>query len=152
MGMTDDQQFMQEALKQAEEAAEAGEVPVGAVIVKDGRILAADRNRREELNDATAHAEILLLRRAGSLLGGWRLNRCTLYVTLEPCPMCTGALVLARLHRLVFGAPDPKAGAVVSLFDIARDRRLNHRLKVSGGVMQEQCAALLRDFFRHKRS
>jgi len=149
--MADDLQFMLEALKQAEEAAASGEVPVGAVIVKDGRILAADRNRREELNDATAHAEILLLRQAGSLLGGWRLSGCTLYVTLEPCPMCTGALVLARLRRLVFGTPDPKAGAVVSLYDIARDRRLNHRLKVSGGVMQEQCSALLRDFFRQKR-
>lgn len=151
MKMADDLQFMLEALKQAEEAAASGEVPVGAVIVKDGRILAADRNRREELNDATAHAEILLLRQAGSLLGGWRLSGCTLYVTLEPCPMCTGALVLARLRRLVFGTPDPKAGAVVSLYDIARDRRLNHRLKVSGGVMQEQCSALLRDFFRQKR-
>lgn len=149
--MADDRKFMAEALLQAEEAAKAGEVPIGGVIVKDGRVLAANRNRREELKDATAHAEILLLRQAGVILGGWRLSGCTLYVTLEPCPMCAGALVLARLHRLVFGAPDPKTGAVVSLYDIVRDNRLNHRLKVSGGVMQEQCAALLRDFFRQKR-
>lgn len=151
MKKADDLKFMAEALKQAEEAGKAGEVPIGAVMVKDGRILASDRNRREESNDATAHAEILLLRQAGALLGGWRLSGCTLYVTLEPCPMCAGAMVLARLDRLVFGAPDPKTGAVVSLYDIVRDERLNHSLKVSGGVMQEQCAALLKDFFRQRR-
>ncbi len=151
MKLVDDQKFMAEALKQAEEAAKAGEVPIGAVIAKDRQILAADRNRREELKDATAHAEILLLRQAGSLLGGWRLGGCTLYVTLEPCPMCAGAMVLARLHRLVFGAPDPKTGAVVSLYDLVRDSRLNHRLKVSGGVMEDQCSALLKDFFRQRR-
>lgn len=151
MKKADDLKFMAEALKQAEEAGKAGEVPIGAVMVKDGRILASDRNRREESNDATAHAEILLLRQAGALLGGWRLSGCTLYVTLEPCPMCAGAMVLARLDRLVFGAPDPKTGAVVSLYDIVRDERLNHSLKVSGGIMQEQCAALLKDFFRQRR-
>ncbi len=151
MKQADDLRFMAEAIKQAEEAEKAGEVPIGAVIIKDGEVLAAERNRREELNDATAHAEILLIRQAGEKLGGWRLSECTLYVTLEPCPMCAGALVLARLHRLVFGAPDPKAGAVVSLYDLVRDSRLNHSLKVSGGVMQEQCAALLRDFFRQRR-
>jgi len=151
MKKADDLRFMAEALKQADEAGKAGEVPIGAVMVKDGRILASDRNRREESNDATAHAEILLLRQAGALLGGWRLSGCTLYVTLEPCPMCAGAMVLARLDRLVFGAPDPKTGAVVSLYDIVRDERLNHSLKVSGGIMQEQCAALLKDFFRQRR-
>jgi len=150
--MADDLKFMAEALKQAEEAGMAGEVPIGAVIVKDNQILAAERNRREELNDATAHAEILLTRQAGKHLGGWRLSGCTMYVTLEPCPMCAGAIVLARLQRLVFGAPDPKTGAVISLYNIGRDPRLNHRLKVSGGVMQDQCAALLRDFFRQRRN
>ncbi len=149
--MADDLKFMAEALKQAEEAGMAGEVPIGAGIVKDNQILAAERNRREELNDATAHAEILLTRQAGKHLGGWRLSGCTMYVTLEPCPMCAGAIVLARLQRLVFGAPDPKTGAVISLYNIGRDPRLNHRLKVSGGVMQDQCAALLRDFFRQRR-
>ncbi len=149
--MLEDQRYMREALKWAEEAAKAGEVPVGAVLVKNGAILAVERNRKEELNDATAHAEILLLRQAGLNLGGWRLEGCTLYVTLEPCPMCAGALVLARIHRLVFGAPDPKTGAVISLFDIVRDPRLNHRLKVSGGVLQDDCAYLLKDFFKKRR-
>ncbi len=149
--MIDDEKFMREALKQAREAGLAGEVPIGAVIIKEGQILAADRNRREELNDATAHAEMLLLRRAGSILGGWRLGGGTLYVTLEPCPMCAGALVMARVQRLVFGAFDPKAGAVVSLYDLVRDPRLNHRLEVSGGVMEAECASLLQDFFRCRR-
>jgi len=149
--MIDDEKFMREALKQAREAGLAGEVPIGAVIIKEGQILAADRNRREELNDATAHAEMLLLRRAGSILGGWRLGGCTLYVTLEPCPMCAGALVMARVQRLVFGAFDPKAGAVVSLYDLVRDPRLNHRLEVSGGVLEAECASLLQDFFRSRR-
>ncbi len=151
MKQAEDLRFMAVALKQAKVAAKAGEVPIGAVMVRDGEVLAADRNRREELNDAAAHAEILLIRQVGAILGGWRLSGCTLYVTLEPCPMCAGALVLARLHRLVFGAPDPKTGAVVSLYDIVRDCRLNHSLKVSGGVMWEDCAALLRDFFRQRR-
>ncbi len=151
MKQADDLKYMAEALKQAEEAGKAGEVPIGAVMVKNREILAVERNRREELNDATAHAEILLLRQVGAVLGGWRLSRCTLYVTLEPCPMCAGALVLARLHRLVFGAPDPKTGAVVSLYDIVRDHRLNHRLKVSGGVMEQECASLLRSFFSQRR-
>ncbi len=151
MKKTDDLKFMTEALNQAKEAAKAGEVPVGAVMVRNGELLAANRNRREELKDASANAEILLIRQVGAILGGWRLEACTLYVTLEPCPMCAGALVLARLHRLVFGAPDSKAGAVVSLYDIVRDKRLNHNLKVSGGVMREECASLLKEFFRQRR-
>ncbi len=149
--MPDDRGFMAEALKQAEEAARAGEVPVGAVLVKDNAVLAVARNRREELNDATAHAELLLLRRAGSILGGWRLSGCALYVTIEPCPMCAGAMVLARVDRLIFGAADPKAGAAGSLYDIVCDQRLNHRLEVTGGIMAEDCAALLRRFFQLRR-
>jgi tRNA(adenine34) deaminase len=146
-----DEKFMVLALEQAEEAARCGEVPIGAVLVRDGNVLAADRNRREALKDATAHAEILVIRRAGELLGGWRLSNCTLYVTLEPCPMCAGAMVQARIDRLVFGAADPKGGAAGTLYDIVRDRRLNHRLEVTGGVLESECAALLQKFFRERR-
>ncbi len=151
MKMSDDKEFMAEALRQAVEAGQSGEVPIGAVLVKDGAVLAVERNRREELNDATAHAELLLLRRAGSILGGWRLSGCALYVTLEPCPMCAGAMVLARVDRLIFGANDSKAGAAGSLYDIVRDQRLNHRLEVTGGVMAEDCSTLLRNFFQLRR-
>ncbi len=150
--MSSDQEYMSLALLQATEAAAAGEVPIGAVLVKDGLVLAADRNRREELKDACAHAEILVIRRGGELLGGWRLPGCTLYVTLEPCPMCAGAMVQARLERLVFGAYDPKAGAAGTLYDVVRDERLNHRLEVTGGVLEEECAAMLQQFFRKRRS
>ena len=146
-----DEKFMALALEQAEEAAICGEVPIGAVLVCKGAVLAADRNRREALKDATAHAEILVMRRAGELLGGWRLSNCTLYVTLEPCPMCAGAMVQARIDRLVFGAADPKGGAAGTLYDIVRDQRLNHRLEVTGGVLESECAALLQKFFRERR-
>lgn len=142
---------MGEALRQAEEAARCGEVPIGAVLVKDGQVLSADRNRREELNDAAAHAEILVIRQAGSLLGGWRLGGCTLYVTLEPCPMCAGAMVMARLDRLVYGTVDPKGGAAGTLYDLVRDKRLNHRLEVSSGILEAECAALLQSFFKKRR-
>ncbi len=149
--MQNDEIFMEQALRQAEEAARCGEVPIGAVLAKDNSILVADRNRREELKDATAHAELLVLREAGKMLGGWRLSGSTLYVTLEPCPMCAGAMVLARIDRLVFGAVDPKGGAAVSLYDIVRDERLNHRLAITEGVLEEQCASILQQFFRSKR-
>ncbi len=147
----EDEKYMRIALAQAEKAYQAGEVPVGAVLVKDGEILAQNCNLRETLHDATAHAEILTLREAGERLGGWRLSNTTLYVTLEPCPMCAGALVLARVKRLVFGAFDPKGGAAGSLYDIPRDNRLNHRLDVTAGVLETECAALLKEFFRAKR-
>jgi tRNA(adenine34) deaminase len=125
------------------------DVPVGAVVLDpDGRELAAAGNEREASGDPTAHAEILALRRAAVLTGGWRLDGCTLVVTLEPCTMCAGAAVLARLDRVVFGADDPKAGAVGSLWDVVRDRRLNHRPEVYSGVLEPECAALVRDFFR----
>ncbi len=146
-----DLKYMGIALKQAAEAASCGEVPIGAVLVKDGKVWAADRNRREQNKDATAHAEMLVLRRAGQLLGGWRLSGCTLYVTLEPCPMCAGAMVQARIDRLVYGAADPKGGAAGTLYNIVRDERLNHRLIVTGGVMELECTALLQQFFRSRR-
>lgn len=149
--MLNDEQYMELALRQAEDAANCGEVPIGAVLVKDDMVLAAERNRREELKDATAHAEILAIRRACELLGGWRLSGCTLYVTLEPCPMCAGAMIQARIDRLVFGANDPKGGAAGTLYDIVRDQRLNHRLEVSGGILEEECAVLLQQFFRERR-
>ncbi len=149
--MPSDELYMSLALEQAEEAALAGEVPVGAVLVKDDTLIAADRNRREGFNDASAHAEILVIREAGALLGSWRLSGCTLYVTLEPCPMCAGAMVLARLSRLVFGARDPKSGAAGTLYDIVRDLRLNHRVEVSSGILEDKCSALLQCFFRERR-
>ena len=151
MSYPSDEHFMGEALRLAGEAYKREEIPVGALLVYEDRILTGNFNRREELNDATAHAEILVLREAGRLLGSWRLPETTLYVTLEPCPMCAGALLQARVSRLVFGARDPKAGAVVSLYDMLRDTRLNHRMEYTEGVLQEQCAAILRKFFQERR-
>jgi len=128
---------------------DAGDVPVGAVLYDaNGVEIAAARNEREATNDPTAHAEILALRRGADVVGSWRLDGCTLVVTLEPCTMCAGALVLARVSTLVFGAWEPKTGAVGSLWDVVRDRRLNHRPEVYSGVLEEECAALLRAFFR----
>ena len=139
---------MASALEQARLAPATGDVPVGAVVVAaDGTLLAAARNEREATGDPTAHAEVLALRAAAARLGTWRLDGCTLAVTLEPCTMCAGALVLARVQRLVLGAWDPKAGAAGSLRDVVRDSRLNHRVEVVGGVLEPECAALLRDFF-----
>ncbi|MCR4430458.1 MAG: tRNA adenosine(34) deaminase TadA [Tepidanaerobacteraceae bacterium] len=143
--------FMREALKEARKALELKEVPVGAVIAAEGGIVAAAHNLREALQDATAHAEILAIRMACEVLGSWRLTGCTLYVTLEPCPMCAGAIVLSRLDRVVFGASDPKAGACGSLVNIPEDERFNHRPKMSAGVLAEECAGLLKDFFKQKR-
>ncbi len=143
---------MRLALDEARRAAEAGEVPVGALVLgPDGAVVARAGNERESLDDPTAHAEVLALRRAGAALGTWQLAGCTLVVTLEPCTMCAGALVLARVERLVFGAWDPKAGAVGSLWDVVRDRRLNHRPEVVGGVLAEECGALLEGFFTDRR-
>ena len=139
------------ALAEARKAAEKGEVPVGAVIVQADKVLARAHNLREQEQDATAHAELLAIRQACRELGQWRLEDTTLYVTLEPCAMCAGALVLARVRRLVYGAEDPKAGAVTSLMTICSDHRLNHRLEVTPGVCREQSADLLRNFFRELR-
>jgi tRNA(adenine34) deaminase len=142
---------MDQAIAEAERAAAHDDVPIGAVVVRDGELLARAHNRREVDQDPTAHAEILALRDAARALGTWRLEGCTLVVTLEPCTMCAGALVLARLDQLVFGADDPKAGAVGALYDIPRDPRLNHQVEVVRGVEAERCGALLRSFFAARR-
>lgn len=146
-----DRTYMSMALRLAAEAAEEGEVPVGAVAVKEGRILGKGRNRTEALHDPTAHAEMEAITAAANALGDKRLDGVTLYVTLEPCSMCTGALVLARIERLVFAADDPKAGACGSLMRLHDDPRLNHNFLVTSGVMAEEASALLKEFFRRKR-
>lgn len=144
--------FMEEALKLARLAAEAGEVPVGAVIVKDGEIIGRGFNSTETDKDPTCHAEIKAIRQAAAALGGWRLSGCSMYVTLEPCSMCAGAIVLARLDALYIGTPDPKSGACVSLSQITTDSRLNHRVELHVGILQEECSAVMKDFFRKLRS
>jgi tRNA(adenine34) deaminase len=143
---------MQQALVEASTAAAHGDVPVGAVVVIDGRVVASAHNERQRSNDPTAHAEILALRDAAHRVGSWRLTTATLVVTLEPCPMCAGALVAARVRRLVYGADDPKAGACGSLYNICADPRLNHELEVTPGVLAEQSSVLLREFFAERRS
>ncbi|MGE5507876.1 MAG: tRNA adenosine(34) deaminase TadA [Chitinophagales bacterium] len=146
-----DEAFMRLALAEAEEAARLGEIPIGAVIVQDGEVLATGHNLRETLQDPTLHAEIVAVRRAAQNRRSWRLTGATMYVTIEPCPMCAGALVLARISRLVYGAPDPKAGAVDTLMDLVRDERLNHRMDVTSGVLAGEAAAVLQAFFRRRR-
>jgi len=143
---------MRLAIDEARRAYDLGEVPVGAVVVAGGLVLARAHNRRESARDASAHAELLALREAAGRLGDWRLNQATVYVTLEPCPMCAGAMVQFRVGALVYGARDPKAGAVDSLVDLVRDDRFNHRVEVVGGVLAEECGALLKDFFRELRN
>ena len=146
-----DARFMRQALAAARRAPGHADVPVGAVVVKDRVVIARGRNAREKDADPTAHAEVLAIRRAAKKLGSWRLEGCTLYVTLEPCAMCAGAIVLSRLPRLVYGASDPKAGFVGSLGDLCRDPRLNHRPHVTAGVLAEECGRILVEFFREKR-
>jgi tRNA(adenine34) deaminase len=148
----EDARWIERALEAAADAASAGEVPVGAVVVRDGVALATAANRTVRDQDPTAHAEVLALRAAAAALGRWRLEGCTLYVTLEPCAMCAGALVLARVDRVVFGAWDEKAGMAGSVGDVLRHPRLNHRPQVLGGVLGAQCGALLRDFFAARRA
>ncbi len=147
----DDDAYMEQALNQARRAAEEDEVPVGCVIVKDGRVIARGHNQRETLKDPTAHAEMIALTQAAAAVESWRLDGCTLYVTLEPCPMCAGALVNARIARVVYGADDPKAGACGTLMDIVSDTRLNHRMPVTSGILGAECGAVLTEFFRAKR-
>jgi len=142
-----DEDLMREALKEARRAAAYGEVPVGCVVAYQGRVIARAHDRRESLGDPTAHAEILALRAAARFVGSWRLEGCTLAVTVEPCVMCAGALVLARVSRLVYGAASPKSGAVRSLFRVCEDPRLNHRVEVVPGVLAEEASALLQTFF-----
>jgi tRNA(adenine34) deaminase len=146
-----DQGYMREAILEADEAARKGEVPIGAVIVLNDQIIAKAHNLREITGDPTAHAEVLALREAAKVKRHWRLLGATLYTTLEPCPMCAGAMVMARITRLVYGAPDPKAGAAGSIMNIVQDLRLNHRLDVTGGVLEEECGELLKEFFKEKR-
>ncbi|MEW6145533.1 MAG: tRNA adenosine(34) deaminase TadA [Thermodesulfobacteriota bacterium] len=152
MAKKDDEKFMRLAIEQAQIAGRMGEVPVGAVIT-DGSdsVVSSGYNLREAGNDPTAHAEIIAIREAGRAFGSWRLEGATIYVTIEPCLMCLGAIILARLNRLVFGARDPKAGAVFSLYDIGNDRRLNHTVDVTEGICMEECSNLLKDFFKTLR-
>lgn len=146
-----DQRFMKAAIDQAYIALENEDVPVGAVIVHENKIIAKGYNQRHHLNDPTAHAEIIALTAAAEHIGHWRLHGCTIYVTLEPCSMCAGALVLARIDRLVFGCCDPKTGACGSLYNIVQDKRLNHQVEVTKDVLAEDCATMLQNFFRNKR-
>ncbi len=143
---------MRMAIDQAYIAEENGDVPIGAVIVHENRVIARAHNQRQLLNDPTAHAEMIALTQASEAVGNWRLHGCTIYVTLEPCPMCAGALVLARVDRLVFGTDDPKAGACGSLYNIVQDGRLNHRLEIVSGVLQEDCRYQLQAFFQRRRA
>lgn len=147
-----DEHWMHLALDQARLAPTHDDVPVGAVLIgPDGRVVAADHNRREQRSDPTAHAEMLVLRQGAAELGTWRLDGHTLVVTLEPCPMCAGAAVWARIDRIVYGAADPKAGACWSLYNIPQDERLNHRCELVAGILEDDCAALLADFFNRRR-
>jgi tRNA(adenine34) deaminase len=148
----DDRRFMQAALAEAHAAQQRGEVPIGAVLVLDGEIIGRGHNLRETGEDPTAHAEMLAIRQAAVAIGQWRLLETTLYVTLEPCVMCMGAIILARIPRLVFGCRDPRAGAVGSIYDFSRDERFNHRVTVNEGVLGQACSELLSDFFKELRA
>jgi tRNA(adenine34) deaminase len=146
-----DEYFMRLALREAERALEHGDVPIGCVVIHDGEVIGSAPNERELRGDPTAHAEILALREASDRLGGWRLLDTVLYVTLEPCAMCAGAVILGRVPRVIYGAADPKAGAAGSVLDVLNEPRLNHRPEVAGGLLAEESAALLRDFFASRR-
>jgi tRNA(adenine34) deaminase len=146
-----DERMMRLALEEAEACLDSDDVPVGSVIARDGDMLASAGNARERMQDPTAHAEVLALREASDISDSWRLDGCTLYVTLEPCAMCAGAIVLARVDRVVFGARDPKAGFAGSLGNLLQDERLNHRVDLTGGLLEEECGELLRTFFRDRR-
>jgi len=150
--MTEDERWMDFALKEAEQAYRREEVPIGAVIVHERRIIGRGYNQTETLQDPTAHAEMIAITAAATSLGSRRLEDCALYVTLEPCAMCAGAIVLARIPRLVFGAYDPKAGACGTLFNIVQDGRLNHRVESVGGILEGKCGGLLKEFFEHLRT
>ena len=143
--------FMREALEEAKKAFDLEEVPIGAVVVCDGRVIARGHNLRENLKDPTAHAEILAMRKAAEYLGGWRLHRCELYVTIEPCPMCAGAMVQARLKSVVFGAKDERAGCCGSVYNILQEPKFNHRVEIVSDVLAEECRQLMSEFFKRKR-
>ena len=147
-----DERFMRLALEEARRAAAEGEVPIGAVVVLDGAVISSAHNRRELDHDPSAHAEFRAMTEAAQKLGRWRLSGCTVYVTLEPCLMCAGLMVNARIDRCVYGAPDPKGGALGTLFDVSHDRRLNHEFAVTSGVLEDECASFLREFFQARRA
>lgn len=144
--------YMKEALKEAQKAKELKEVPIGAVIVKDGEIIARAHNLRETGKDPTAHAEVLAIKKASEVLGGWRLMGCDMYVTVEPCPMCAGAIMLSRIEKLVIGTMDPKGGAAGSILNIPEDDRFNHTTEVVRGILQEECSGIMKQFFKFLRS
>jgi len=146
-----DKIFMQLALKEAQKAFEDDEVPVGAIIVHKNKLIAKAHNQVERLKDPTAHAEMIAITQAASSLGAKWLNECTLYVTIEPCAMCAGALVLSRIKNIIYGAKDPKTGACGSVFNIANSKKLNHRIKVKAGILKDECSVLLKEFFKNKR-
>jgi tRNA(adenine34) deaminase len=148
---TTDESFMRLALAEADRAAEEGETPVGAVVVIDGRVVASAHNRRETWQDPTAHAELIAIREAAVRLGRWRLTDAVVYVTMEPCLMCAGSLVLARIERLVYGCRDPRAGALGSVYDVVRDGRLNHVYRIAPGVLEDECRAVVQGFFQKRR-
>ena len=151
MQAREDLRLMALALAEANQAAVEDEVPIGAIVVRNGQVLGAAHNQREQLRDPTAHAEMIAITQAAGALNSWRLEDCTLYVTLEPCPMCAGAIIQSRIKRVVYGADDPKAGAVCSLYQLLEDSRLNHRCEVVRGIMAEECGSVLSEFFRLKR-
>lgn len=146
-----DEKFMQAALKEAEKSANFDEVPVGAVIVKDGKVIARGHNLREKTNDPTAHAEIVAIRKACKKLNSWRLEDCTIYVTIEPCTMCTGTILWTRMKKVVYGAKDPKGGAICSSFEIFKSKSVNHHPEIVGGICEDECSRIMKDFFRNKR-
>ena len=147
-----DPAFMEQALAEAQKAFQLDEVPIGAVVVKDGMVIGRGFNCRERGKDPTLHAEMVAIRRASAALGGWRLTGCDLYVTIEPCPMCAGAILQARIQRVIFGSRDPKAGCAGSLYNLPEDPRFNHRVEVVEGVLAETCSRIMKDYFRQKRN
>lgn len=147
-----DERFMLEAIREAKKAREMAEVPIGAVIVHEGEIIARGHNLRETSQETLSHAELIAIAEANEKIGSWRLEDCTLYVTLEPCPMCAGAIVQSRIKRVVYGAPDPKAGCAGTLFNLLEEPRFNHQTELESGVMQDECASLLTDFFKALRN
>jgi tRNA(Arg) A34 adenosine deaminase TadA len=146
-----DEKYMKMALEEAEKAGRGGEIPVGAILLKGDQVLAKDHNRCIELNDPTAHAEILVLRKGGKILRNYRLNETVMYVTVEPCPMCVSAMVHGRIRRLVYGTPEPKFGAVESKFTLLNDDGLNHKVKVNRGILEKECSEMLKTFFNERR-
>lgn len=152
MTLKQDELYMSEALVEARKAFDKGEVPIGAVVVLDGQIIGRGHNLRETTDDPTSHAEIIAIREASQHMGDWRLEETTLYCTIEPCPMCAGALINGRVKRLVYGAKDPKAGAVDSLLNLVQDERFNHRLEVTSGVLEDQCRQIIQEFFERLRN